>query len=89
MRVASVCFVAAFTTVVAVCNTPSTVLAQTVGPGPVSRVCNGDIAKYCAGLRHGRAEVRACLEDNWQRVSAGCRRTLETTGAGWRWRTPR
>lgn len=65
---------------------PGISVAQPAGPGPVSRVCSSDIQKFCRGLRHGRAEVRSCLEDNRNRVSPACRRALDATGGGWRWR---
>ncbi len=65
---------------------PSVLVAQTTRPGPVSRICSSDIQKFCRGLRHGRAEVRSCLESNRNRVSPDCRRALDTTGGGWRWR---
>jgi hypothetical protein len=54
--------------------------------GPVASACSADITKYCARLRHGRGEIRSCLEDNRSRVSGTCRRALDTTGAGRRWR---
>jgi hypothetical protein len=65
---------------------PSVSSAQSVGPGPVSRMCSSDIQKFCRDLRHGRAEIRSCLENNRYRVSPACRRALDGTGGGWRWR---
>ncbi len=52
--------------------------------GPVGRACVADIAKYCAGLRHGRGEVRNCLEAHYKDVSAKCQHALDTTGRGMR-----
>ena len=67
-------------------TSPGISVAQPAGRGPVTKVCNSDIQKFCRGLRHGTAEVRSCLEDNRYRVSPACRRALDTTGGGWRWR---
>lgn len=67
-------------------TSPGVSIAQPAGPGPVARECNSDIQKFCRGLRHRTAEVRSCLESNRDRVSPACRRALDTTGGGWRWR---
>lgn len=50
--------------------------------GPVATSCEQDIAKYCAGKKHGDGEVRDCLEDNIDKVTADCKTALETTGGG-------
>jgi hypothetical protein len=52
--------------------------------GPVATACKDDIPKYCAGKKHGppEDEVRVCLEANKDKVSAGCKTALETTGGG-------
>jgi hypothetical protein len=50
--------------------------------GPVADACKDDIAKYCAGKSHGGGEVRKCLEDNKDKVSAACKTALQTTGGG-------
>jgi len=47
--------------------------------GPVASACRGDIARFCAGMEHGQGEIRACLEDNKEEVSAACNTALETT----------
>ena len=65
--------------VLAAVAVPASSLAQT---GPVGTVCSKDIAKFCKGLRHGSMEVRACLEANRAKISAACRRALDTTGGG-------
>lgn len=57
-------------------------LAQGTGTGPVARACEADIKTYCAGLEHGQGEVRACLEENKDKVSDACKEALETTGHG-------
>jgi hypothetical protein len=57
----------------------STAFAQT---GPIATACKDDIPKYCAGKKHGQGEVRACLEANKDKVSAACKKALDTTGPG-------
>jgi hypothetical protein len=53
--------------------------------GPVGRACKSDIAELCGGRPH-RGETRICLERNYDRVSAACKRALDTTGGGRGWR---
>ena len=48
-------------------------LAQGTGAGPVGRQCSKDIDKFCAGMRHGNAEIRACLEAKRSQLSIGSR----------------
>jgi hypothetical protein len=50
--------------------------------GPVAMACKTDIPKYCAGLKHGRGEVRKCLESHYEEVSTACKHALDTTGGG-------
>lgn len=59
-----------------------TAMAQGQATGPVARACATDITKFCATLSHGDAEVRSCLEQHRQQVSAACRKALDTTGGG-------
>ncbi|WP_244469071.1 cysteine rich repeat-containing protein [Afipia sp. 1NLS2] len=54
-------------------------LAQT---GPVAAKCAKDIQTYCPNKSHGRQQVRSCLESNRSKVSAECRKALDTTGPG-------
>lgn len=49
--------------------------------GPVATACKNDIAKLCAGKSHD-GEVRICLETNYDKVAAACKRALDTTGGG-------
>lgn len=49
--------------------------------GPVATACKSDIAKTCAGLPHD-GSVRTCLQNNYDKVSAGCKKALDTTGGG-------
>jgi hypothetical protein len=60
----------------------SPTLAQGAGAGPVGTQCKADMAKFCKGSQHGNMEARACLEANRDKVSAACRRALDTTGGG-------
>jgi hypothetical protein len=55
--------------------------ATAAQPGPVSTVCQSDIAKLCAGKVHD-GEVRACLEANYAKVSVDCKDALDNTGGG-------
>ena len=55
------------------------IFAQT---GPVATVCAKDIQKYCATQGHGDRQTRSCLESNRKKLSAACRRALDTTGGG-------
>ena len=58
-------------------------LAQgTPGQGPVARDCVDDIVKFCSDKQHGNREVRTCLEANKDKVSAVCKKALDTTGGG-------
>lgn len=61
---------------------PAQAQGQRAGTGPVGRSCAGDLATYCAGVRHGTMEARNCLEANRPRISGDCRRALDTTGGG-------
>lgn len=55
-----------------------TASAQT---GIVAKACSNDIAKLCAGKPHD-GSVRICLEDNYERVAAACKKALDTSGGG-------
>lgn len=50
--------------------------------GPVATACKDDIAKLCAGKSHQNREVRNCLEQNKDKVTAACKTALDTTGPG-------
>jgi hypothetical protein len=56
--------------------------AASAQTGPVADACKDDIAKYCADKSHGSGEVRTCLEEQKDKVSAECKTALETTGGG-------
>jgi hypothetical protein len=49
--------------------------------GPVATACKDDIAQMCAGKAHD-GEVRICLESNYDKVSAACKKALDSTGGG-------
>jgi hypothetical protein len=49
--------------------------------GPVAQACNDDAAEYCADKSHGGGELRACLEENIDKVTEACKTALETTAA--------
>ena len=44
--------------------------------GAVSRNCQADIKKYCAGVLPGRYRIEACLKDHFADVSARCKETM-------------
>lgn len=50
--------------------------------GPVATNCKAEIAKFCADKKHGRGEVRACLDARKEELSDACKKALETTGPG-------
>lgn len=56
--------------------------AQGTGEGPVATACKAEIEKFCPGMKHGQGEVRACLEQNKDKVGADCKKALDTTGPG-------
>ena len=49
--------------------------------GPVATSCAGDIGRLCAGKPHDRS-TRICLERAYDKVSAGCKSALDSTGGG-------
>jgi hypothetical protein len=49
--------------------------------GPVATDCANDIAKLCRGKPHD-GSVRICLETNYAKVSAACKKALDSTGGG-------
>lgn len=44
--------------------------------GAVSRNCQADIKKNCAGVLPGRDRVQACLKDHYANLSARCKETM-------------
>lgn len=57
------------------------VVSASAQTGFVAKSCSNDIAKLCAGKPHD-GSVRVCLEDNYERVSATCKKALDTSGGG-------
>jgi hypothetical protein len=49
--------------------------------GRVGRACRTELANLCAGKPHD-GSARICLEENYDKVSAGCKKALDTTGGG-------
>lgn len=60
----------------------SATVAQSTSAGPVGKQCEADITKFCKDVQHGSMDARACLEANRGKVSAACRRALDSTGGG-------
>lgn len=56
--------------------------AQSGAPsGPVATSCSADIARQCAGRPHD-GSTRICLEQKYSRLSASCKKALDSTGGG-------
>jgi hypothetical protein len=68
------------TTIALLSSSAST--AQSAGAGPVGAQCQADMAKFCAGVRHGSMEARNCLEANRDKLSSACRRAIDNSGGG-------
>lgn len=61
--------------------TAASIASASAQTGPVATACTDDIAKLCAGRAHDGG-VRICLETNYDKVSAACKKALDTTGGG-------
>jgi len=57
----------------------SPVVAQG-GPSPaerqVAQACRADISSHCANVERGGGRIAACLRQNSDRLSSGCRQAL-------------
>ena len=62
--------------------TSITITGASAQTGPVAEACNEDMAKYCADKSHDNGEMRACLDENIDKVTEACKTALETTGGG-------
>src|SRR5712671_3268063 len=47
--------------------------------GAIRQACRGDYQTYCASVPTGGPEALACLKENAQSLSAGCRRAVAAT----------
>ncbi len=56
--------------------------AQGPGRGLVAANCKAEIATFCSSLRHGSAQIPACLNKNRAELSAQCRSALDRRGPG-------
>lgn len=63
---------------IALAGVAGTALAQS---GPVATSCAGDIGKLCANKPHD-GSTRICLERAYDKLSAGCKSALDSTGGG-------
>lgn len=68
-------------TLILACGLAIVAWSASAQTGFVAKACNNDIAKLCAGKPHD-GSVRICLEDNYERVSAACKKALDTSGGG-------
>ncbi len=50
-------------------------------PSPVARSCGDDITNMCADKPHDGG-VRMCLETNYDKLTAACKKALDTSGGG-------
>lgn len=48
--------------------------------GPVAGSCQSEIEKFCAGMSHELRQIRSCLEDHREQVSAVCKDALDSAG---------
>ena len=48
-----------------------------VAPARADDACADDAAKVCAGIPAGQGRIYYCLRSNWNRLSEGCRKTLD------------
>ena len=46
-------------------------------PARADDACLGDAARVCAGIPPGDGRIYFCLRSNWNRLSEGCRKTLD------------
>ena len=46
------------------------------GPGSVREACRADVATLCAGIQPGGGRIRACLKENRDRLSQGCKSAI-------------
>jgi hypothetical protein len=82
MLTKSAVLVAIFAACTVAMSDPAAAQGRRDGSGPVATLCAGDIATYCAGLKHGNRAVRDCLTRNSDSVSPDCRSALDNTGGG-------
>ncbi|HZV21038.1 MAG TPA: cysteine rich repeat-containing protein [Hyphomicrobiales bacterium] len=54
--------------------------AQAQQQGRRLAACRADVEKFCASVPRGQGKVRACLEENKDKVSSDCRSALENVG---------
>jgi hypothetical protein len=78
MKLTKITLIAA-AALLATAATASTASAQR---GPVAGACASDLQRYCKGVPHVNRAARNCLEEHKDRVTASCRRALDSTGYG-------
>lgn len=49
--------------------------------GEVRQACAGDVKALCAGVKPGGGRLAACMRDNTDRLSQGCRQALSANRA--------
>jgi hypothetical protein len=51
------------------------------GHGMVRQACAADVQTFCPGMRPGGEELRACMRQNAEKLSAGCKDALKAARA--------
>lgn len=46
--------------------------------GAVREACKNDVATLCAGIQPGEGRIKACLRENKDKLSEGCRSAIAT-----------
>lgn len=46
--------------------------------GPVAEACTQDVKTLCPEVKPGEGRIAACLKDNHDKVSAGCKEALKS-----------
>ena len=78
-RVSVLCAVAALAVFVGGQLQPPTLFAQAASgqiPPEVRNACAGDVQRLCAGVQPGGGRLVACLKQNQQQVSQGCKQAI-------------
>ncbi len=49
--------------------------------GEVRQACAGDVKVFCSGIKPGGGRLAACMRDNTDKLSQGCRQALSAARA--------
>jgi hypothetical protein len=59
----------------------SATAASAAGNGAVRQACAADVHALCSGVKPGSGRVAACMRDNADKLSQGCRQAISTARA--------